>query len=299
MEDKEYLGGSTLPAEIEEAQFPSPIDPLKLYLAEISKHPVLSREEERRLAIRVYKYKDKEAAQRLVLANLRLVVKIALEYFRAYQNILDLIQEGNVGLLQAVKKYNPYKGTKFSTYASFWIRAYILRHMMSSFSLVKVGTTQAQRKLFYRLNREKKRLEAMGITATPQLLADTFDVTPEEVEDMEKRLSYGDLYLDGPLGDEGEDTMMDLIRSDEDIEEKLEEKEKSEILAKKIEEFKASLNEKELFVLERRILAEEPLTLQEIGEVFRISRERVRQIENAVLKKLRERFKGELPELYL
>lgn len=298
MTDKEYEAQGGLPAELEESQLPSPFDPLKLYLAEISRYPVLSREEERRLALRVYKYKDKEAAQRLVLANLRLVVKIALEYFTAYQNILDLIQEGNVGLLHAVKKYNPYKGTKFSTYASFWIRAYILRHIMSSFSLVKVGTTQAQRRLFYRLSKEKRRLEAMGITVTPQLLANTFDVTPQDVEDMEKRLSFGDIYLDAPVGEDSEETLMDLISSDEDIEEQVEEKEKAEILERKIEEFKSSLNEKELFVFEKRILAEEPLTLQEIGEVFGISRERVRQIENAVLRKLKERFKGELPELY-
>lgn len=294
--DKEISG---LPVEVDEQKLPSVFDPLKLYLAEISKYAVLSREEEKKLAIRVYKYKDKEAAQKLVMANLRLVVKIALEYYNAYQNILDLIQEGNIGLLHAVKKYNPYKGTKFSTYASFWIRAYILKHIMNSFSLVKVGTTQAQRKLFYKLNREKRKLEGLGIFVTPKLLADSLDVTPEEVQDMEKRLSYTDIYLDAPISDEGEDKMVDFVRSEENIEEKVEEKEKSEILSRKIEEFKAILNEKELFVFERRILADEPMTLQEIGDILSISRERVRQIENNVLKKLRERFTGELRELSL
>ncbi len=138
---------------------PTPYDPLKKYLSEVSKYPVLSRNEELKLALKVLKYNDREAAHKLAISNLKLVVKIALEYYNAYLNILDLIQEGNVGLLHAVKKYNPYKGTKFSTYASFWIRAYILKYIMDSWSLVKVGTTQGQRKLFYRLNKEKQKLE--------------------------------------------------------------------------------------------------------------------------------------------
>ena len=150
----------------------------------------------------------------LVISNLKLVVKIALEYYNTYLNILDLIQEGNVGLVHAVRKYNPYKGTRFSTYASFWIRAYILKHIMDSWSIVKVGTTQSQRKLFYRLNKEKKKLEALGVIPVPQLLASTLDVKTEEVEDMEKRLAYTDTSLDHPLYDEGEETLMDVMQSD-------------------------------------------------------------------------------------
>ncbi|HOJ44307.1 MAG TPA: sigma-70 family RNA polymerase sigma factor, partial [Syntrophorhabdaceae bacterium] len=250
-----------------------------------------------KLAEKVYKYKDKEAAQKLIISNLKLVVKIALEYYNTYLNILDLIQEGNVGLMHAVKKYNPYKGTKFSTYASFWIRAYILKYIMDTWSLVKVGTTQSQRKLFYRLNKEKQKLEALGVFPAPQLLASTLDVKEGDIESMEKRLSYTDVSLESKLYDEGDDTILDTIKSNEDVEEIVAEKEKQLILTEKINLFKTTLNEKELYVFENRIMAEEPLTLQDIGEKFNISRERVRQIENKVLKKFKERFKTELKEL--
>ena len=276
-----------------------PFDPLKKYLSEVSKYPVLTREEELEISTKVFKEKDRAAAQKLAISNLKLVVKISLEYYNTYLNILDLIQEGNVGLLHAVKKYNPYKGTKFSTYASFWIRAYILKYIMDSWSLVKVGTTQGQRKLFYRLNKEKQKLEALGVYPAPKLLASTLDVKEEEVEDMEKRLAYTDISLEAPVHDESDDTIMDMMKSGENVEEVVAEKEKSEIIAKKVAEFKKTLNDKELYIFEQRIMAEESSTLQEIGARFNISRERVRQIENRVLKKFKERFKGEIADLDL
>ena len=282
---------------LEDKGLPIPYDPLKKYLSEVSKYPVLTREEELEISTKVFKEKDRSAAQKLAISNLKLVVKIALEYYNTYLNILDLIQEGNVGLLHAVKKYNPYKGTKFSTYASFWIRAYILKYIMDSWSLVKVGTTQGQRKLFYRLNKEKQRLEAQGIYPAPKLLASTLDVKEEEVEEMQKRLTYTDISLEAPVHDESDDTIMDMMRSGENVEEVVAEKEKSDILAMKVAEFKKTLNDKELFIFEQRVMAEEPLTLQEIGARFSISRERVRQIENRVLKKFKERFKGEIEDL--
>ncbi len=195
-----------------------PFDPLKKYLSEISHHSVLSREEELEVAEKAHRYKDRDASQRLVTSNLRLVVKIALEYYNTYLNILDLIQEGNVGLVHAVKKYNPYKGTRFSTYSSFWIRAYILKYIMDSWSIVKVGTTQSQRRLFYRLRKEKKKLEAIGVFPAPQLLADALEVKVTEVEDMEKRLSYMDISLEYPVYDDGEETFMDMIKADDNIE---------------------------------------------------------------------------------
>ena len=204
-----------------------------------------------------------------------------------------------VGLVHAVKKYNPYKGTRFSTYASFWIRAYILKHIMDSWSIVKVGTTQSQRKLFYRLNKEKKKLEGLGIMPIPQLLASTLDVKTEEVEDMEKRLAYTDTSLDHPLYDEGEETLMDVLQGTEDIEEIVTTKEKKKILEQKVAEFKKILNDKELLIFEKRIMAEEPMTLQELGERFKISRERVRQIENRVLKKFNDTFQADLRKLDL
>ncbi len=285
--------------DLEDRELPAPFDPLKRYLAEVSKHPVLTRERELELAVKAFDHKDRDAAQMLVISNLKLVVKIALEYYNTYLNILDLIQEGNVGLVHAVKKYNPYKGTRFSTYASFWIRAYILKHIMDSWSIVKVGTTQSQRKLFYRLNKEKKKLEAQGVVPAPQLLASTLDVKAEEVEDMEKRLAFTDMSLDHPLYDEGEETLMDVMQSDENIEEVVAAKEKRDILELKVKEFKTMLNDKELLIFERRIMAEEPMTLQEIGERFKISRERVRQIENRVLKKFNETFQADLRKLDL
>jgi len=283
--------------EIEDKSLPIPFDPLKKYLAEISKHPVLSREEEYELAEKIHKNKDIEAAQKMVISNLKLVVKIALEYYNTYLNILDLIQEGNVGLLHAVKKYNPYKGTKFSTYASFWIRAYILKYIMDSWSLVKIGTTQGQRKLFYRLNKEKQKLEALGVFPAPQLLASTLDVTEEEVESMQKRLAYTDISLETPVHEEGDDTLMDMIKTGDNVEEIVTDREMDSMLSERVAEFKKDLNEKEQFIFEHRIMTDESMTLQEIGEKFKISRERVRQIENKVLNRFKARFKQELKEL--
>ena len=283
--------------EIEDKSLPIPFDPLKKYLAEISKHPVLSREEEYELAEKIHKNKDIEAAQKMVISNLKLVVKIALEYYNTYLNILDLIQEGNVGLLHAVKKYNPYRGTKFSTYASFWIRAYILKYIMDSWSLVKIGTTQGQRKLFYRLNKEKQKLEALGVFPAPQLLASTLDVTEEEVESMQKRLAYTDISLETPVHEEGDDTLMDMIKTGDNVEEIVTDREMDSMLSERVAEFKKDLNEKEQFIFEHRIMTDESMTLQEIGEKFKISRERVRQIENKVLNRFKARFKQELKEL--
>jgi RNA polymerase sigma-32 factor len=280
----------------EEGSLPTPFDPLRKYLSEVSRYHVLSRDEEFEVAKRIYENKDKDAAQKLVMSNLKLVVKIALEYYNTYINILDLIQEGNVGLLHAVKKYNPYKGTKFSTYSSFWIRAYILKHIMDSWSLVKIGTTQSQRKLFYRLNKEKQKLEALGIFPSPKLLASTLDVKEEEVEDMQKRLAYADVSMETPIHDEGDDTIMDMMKSDENVEEIVAEKEKDTIIVSRVKEFKKTLNEKELYIFEHRILSEEPFTLQEIGAHFSISRERARQIESKVMKKFKERFKTEFKD---
>ncbi len=278
----------------DDASLPIPFDPLKTYLAEVSKYPVLTREKELEISRQVFENKDFEAAQKLVMANLRLVVKISLEYYNSYLNILDLIQEGNVGLLHAVKKYNPYKGTKFSTYASFWIRAYILKHIMDSWSLVKVGTTQGQRKLFYRLNKEKQKLEALGIYPAPKILAGILEVKEAEVDCMEQRLAFTDISLETPVHDGSDDTIMDTMRTDEDVEDIVSRKEESEILSRKVKEFKSTLNDKEIFIFDHRTMAEEPHTLQEIGAVFQISRERVRQIENRVLKRFKEQFQGQI-----
>lgn len=268
-------------------------DTLKVYISGVAKYPLLSREEEREVTRVIYENQDLDAVERLAVSNLRLVVKIAMGYYNTYLNILDLIQEGNVGLLHAVKKYNPYKGTKFSTYAQFWIRAYILKYLMDSWSLVKVGTTQGQRKLFFRLNKEKRRLESLGLYPAPKLLASTLRVKEEEVVEMQTRLSNNDVYLEAPLYDEGTETMMDLLSADDDVEDIVSEKEAKNALAEKVRAFKTTLNEKEVCILDDRLLSEEPRTLEEIGTRLHISRERVRQIQQGILKKAKARFNGD------
>ncbi|OPY67232.1 MAG: RNA polymerase sigma factor RpoH [Syntrophorhabdaceae bacterium PtaU1.Bin034] len=264
---------------------PEITDPFRMYLYEISKHPILTKEEEREIAERIYFRNDKEAEQKMVVANLRLVVKIALDYYSYQLNVLDLIQEGNVGLLRAVKKYDPRRGTRFSTYASFWIRAYILKYLMDSWSIVKVGTKDSQRKLFFSLNKEKEKLEKVGITPSAEILAGNLDVSTEDIEDMEKRLYNGDISLEDPVYGGGEE-VMDTLSSDEDIEETVAEKEKREILNKRLVEFKKLLSEKERFIFEHRIMAEEPITLREIGERFNTSRESIRQLQARISKNL-------------
>ncbi|HEX2964554.1 MAG TPA: sigma-70 family RNA polymerase sigma factor [Syntrophorhabdaceae bacterium] len=274
-------------------------DPFRKYLAEMRRYPVLTRKEENEISKQVYDEHDMTAAQKLAVSNLRLVVKIASEYYNVYLNILDLIQEGNVGLLHAVKKYNPYKGTKFSTYASFWIRAYILKHIMDSWSLVKVGTTQGQRKLFYRLNREKQRLESLGIYPTPQLLANNFGLKEKEVEDMEKRLSCNDITLDVPVHDGSDETLMDRMSSDQDVEEIVSERHKSAVLSRMMNEFKATLDERDRYIFDNRVVADEPMSLREIGDIRQISRERVRQVEARIVKRFKIHFQESLEDLGL
>ncbi len=276
----------------EKSSLPASFDPLKQYLAEISRYPLLTRAEEKMLAEKVYKHNDKEAARRIILSNLKLVVKIALGYYNTYMNVRDLIQEGNIGLMQAVRKYNPYKGTKFSTYASFWIRAYILKYIRNNWSLVKVGTTESQKKLFYGLEKEKKRLEAKGILPVPQLLAANLDVTEADVAEMEKRLVMTDVSLDQPLYEDGGETMMDMVEADQNIEDVVEEREKRMIVSRKIARFRELLNERELYIFEHRIMTDEPVTLQEIGDHFSISRERARQIEKVLSDKVSKHLIG-------
>ena len=284
---------------MEDKDLPLRFDPYRQYLAEIRKYPLLTRKEESEISRLVFDHHDMTAAQKLTLSNLRIVVKIASEYYNTYLNILDLIQEGNVGLLHAVKKYNPYKGTKFSTYASFWIRAYILKHIMDSWSLVKVGTTQGQRKLFYRLNGEKQRLEALGIYPTRKLLASNFGLKEREVEDMEKRLSYNDIALDVPVYDGSDETLMDRISSDQNVEEIVSERHKSAVLSKMIDEFKATLDDRDRYIFDHRVITDEPMSLREIGDSCRISRERVRQVQTKIIKRFKTHFQGSLADLGL
>lgn len=263
-------------------------DPFTRYYREVSKHPLMTREEEWEMAHRVRMDGNKDAGQKMVLANLRLVVKIALGY-GGYPNLLDLVQEGNIGLMRAVWKYDPERGTRFSTYASFWIRAYILKYLMNSWSMVKMGTKESQRMLFYRLNRERERLERLGITPCTEVLAGNLKASTAAIEDMEQRLYHGDVSLDEPHGDGN--SLKDTIGSGEDIEKALLEKDNTEALHKRLGDFKKQLTEKESFIFDNRMVAEDPLTLREIGEYFNISRERVRQIQAKISTNLARNLK--------
>lgn len=267
-------------------------DPITSYLNEIRKYPLLSREEELDLAKDYFESKNPDAAQKLVTSNLRFVVKIAAEYSKFGSRLIDLVQEGNVGLMHAVREFNPYKGVRLITYAVWWIRGYIQDYLMRQYSLVRIGTTQNQRKLFYRLQKEKENLDALGEYPSAQLLAEKLGIPQAEVEEMQSRLSGRDLSLDKPIDDDSPVSLLDLQKKADDyqLEEDLALKEQIEILKNQIELLKPELKEKELIILNERILADEPLTLQEIGEKYGITREAVRQAEVRVMNKIKAKF---------
>jgi RNA polymerase sigma-32 factor len=273
-------------------------DPLQRYLSEISNYKLLTREQERELGIRVQENGDAEAAYRLVTSNLRLVVKIALEFQRVWmQNLLDLIQEGNIGLMQAVKKFDPYKNVKFSYYASFWIKAYILKFIMDNWRLVKIGTTQGQRKLFFKLKKEKQKLVEQGFDPKPKLLSQRLGVSEREIVDMDQRLDGWDVSLDSPLKDDSDTERIEFLSTEVDsAEDQVAKKEMESLLHEKIAEFRKKMTDRELEIFDLRIFSDNPVTLQEIGDRYGISRERVRQVEKNVIKKMREYFKNEIPD---
>jgi RNA polymerase sigma-32 factor len=275
-------------------------DPLQAYLAEIRRHKLLSPEEEHDLAVRYSVSGDVDAAARLVTANLRLVVKIAYEYRRAYRNLLDLIQEGNIGLMQAVKKFDPHRGVKLSSYAAWWIRAYILRFVLNNWRMVKIGTTQTQRKLFFNLGKEQARLAAMGIEPTTERIAQRLGVEENEIVEMDKRMRATDLSLDAPLseGSEGPGTSrIELTAAPQDrADDALGLREFNRDLSTELERFGASLVGREKYIFERRLMTESPMTLQEIGEQFGLSRERVRQLERRLLNQLRSHLMEHMGE---
>jgi RNA polymerase sigma-32 factor len=275
-----------------------PYDPLQRYLMEIRRYPLLTREEEHRLAVEYKQFGNIEAAYKLVTSNLRLVVMIAREYQKAFRNLLDLIQEGNIGVMEALKNFDPYRGIRFPSYAVWWIRAYIIRCIMNDWRMVKIGTTQAQRKLFFNLQKEKQKLEAEGFTPGPKLLAQRLNVKEGEVVEMEQRLANRDLSTDVPIGDDEEVTLLNFLADNKQTpEERLAEAEYRQVLSEKMEAFARGLKDKELVIFRERLLNEAPLTLREIGEKYGISRERVRQIEERVKKKLKEYLNKEFKDV--
>jgi len=295
--DQDDADADGFPLDLAPAKPPAPIDTLQRYLWEIRQYKVLSKEEQEELARRYHENGDTEAAAELATSNLRLVVKIAMEHQRYWMsNLLDLIQEGNAGLLQAVKKFDPFRGIKFSYYASFWIKAYILKFIMDNWRLVRLGTTQAQRKLFYNLSKEKEKLQAMGITPGPKLLAERMGVSEQDVVDMDQRLDSWELSLDAPVRDESEDSHQTFMPDEKPLaEESLLEKELRKLFHDKLMEFRQTLDDKELDILDRRILSEDPMTLSDLGEEHGVSRERVRQIQVRLLEKLKAYMQESIP----
>jgi RNA polymerase sigma-32 factor len=275
-----------------------PFDPLQVYLLEIKKYELLTREEEIELAIRVREKNDERAVFRLVTSNLRLVVKIAMDFHRYWtKNLLDLIQEGNLGLIQAVKKFDPYRGIKFSYYASFWIKAYMLKFIMDNWKLVKIGTTQNQRKLFFNLAKERDALIAQGFTPEPRLLAERLDVKEEEVVEMSQRLGGWEVSLSAPVGEDSRESYDSLLPDPgKGIEEELYEDEGQRKLREKIQEFGKTLSGKEADIFENRIMSDSPLTLREFGDKYHISRERVRQIQEKIIKNIKIFLKENIPD---
>ncbi|MEN9529329.1 MAG: hypothetical protein RI932_1202 [Pseudomonadota bacterium] len=269
-----------------------PSSALSRYLAELRRYPLLTIEEERRLATEAYEKNSVEARQRLVTANLRLVVKIAMEYRRAYAQMLDLIQEGNAGLVQAVNRFNPYRGVKLSTYSAWWIRAYILKFLMDNKSLVRIGTTDAQRKLFFRLRAEAEKMYALTQRFDARLLAEKIGVKESEVVEMNQRLSKGDVSLDTPVYEDQAGTRQVDLLEDEDlgVDERMAHEQLLALLREQAELIEKELNERDLFIFRNRILAEDPVTLQDVGDKFGITRERARQLEAKVIRKIRERL---------
>lgn len=266
----------------------SSLEPLQRYLAEIRKYPFLTREEEQRLAIKFKEEGDLQAVTQLILSHLRLAVSIAMEYKNLPFNTMDLIQEGNVGLMQAVKKFDPYRNIRVSTYAAWWIRAYILRHILQNWRLVRIGTTEAQRKLFFQLSKERERLEKLGYEAGPKLLADNLHVKEREVVEMQGRLGQRELSLDEPAGGESDELLGSLIPSQQEAaDEKFGNEELRALFQAKLKEFIKTLKPRDQEILQDRVLAETPKTLETLGAKYKISKERVRQLEENLLKKLK------------
>jgi RNA polymerase sigma-32 factor len=285
-----------LPAPVTTDRALEPVDALTQYMAQLRSYPPISREEEHELAVKWFEEGDTEAARRLVVANLRLVVKIAMEYRRAWTNVLDLIQDGNIGLMEAVQRFDPYRDVKLSSYAVYWIRAYILKHVIDNYRMVRIGRSRAERKLFYRLNKERQALERQGYEVEPRLLAERLDVSEDDVVQMEQRMAEGEVSLNAPARrDEGSAEFGDFVPAKgASAEENVADAELRRVFLENVQEFAGTLSERDRKIVEERILAENPRTLRELGEEFGVSRERIRQLEARLVERLREHMKENL-----
>lgn len=273
-------------------------DPYRRYVAEVRRYPLLTREEEQELARRYRDSGDRDALFRLVTANLMLVVRVALSFRRAARNLLDLVQEGNVGLMQAIDRFDPELGVRLPTYAAWWIRAYMVKFLLDNVRLVRVGTTNARRKLLYNLRQEKRRLEEQGFEVGPKLLAERFGVSEEDVTDIQAALSSRDVSLNEPVGEDEDRTRADLLPSQTPtVEEAVARGELQTRAEEAIARFRATLNVRERALLDERILSEDPLTLQALGDRFGTTREAVRQVEARLNTRLKDFLRKELGDL--
>ncbi|RYZ83880.1 MAG: sigma-70 family RNA polymerase sigma factor [Proteobacteria bacterium] len=267
----------------------STTDPLAIYLSDIRKYPLLTKEQEQEIARKYFDTKDPEAAQILVKSNLRFVVKVAAEYSKFGAKMIDLVQEGNVGLMHAVREFNPYKGARLITYAVWWIRGYIQEYLMRQYSMVRIGTTQNQRKLFYQLQKQKDALDALGNSPSVALISSRLGIPEDEVQQMAQRMSGRDVSLDRPLDEDSGSSMLDMQKAttEMDLDDLIARDEQLAILNEKLAQIRPELSEREKIILDERILNDDPLTLQEIGEKHGITREAVRQMEVRVMKKIK------------
>lgn len=272
-----------------------PADPFYLYISKIRQTPSLSHEEEMELAKRFRETGDKEAAYKLITSNLMLVVKIAYEFRTQFQNMLDLIQEGNYGLLRAVQKFDPFKGVRLSTYASYWIRAYMLKYLLDNWRLVRVGTTNMRRKLLYNLKTIQSRLEEGGGDSNPRLLAEKFGASEQDIIDIQQSLGAADTSIHQPQGEDGGRELQEMLPSgDNDMADDLSRHEIMKKFQSAITEFKKKLKPVELDLIDKRILSDTPLTLREIGEAHGVTREAIRQQEARLMKRLKDHLTKEL-----
>ncbi len=296
-DDAEPHGPVISPSSV--ARISSSRDNLHLYLKEVSRFPMLQPEEEQELAKRVRDHGDTDAAFRLVSSHLRLVVKIAMDFQRRWmQNVLDLIQEGNVGLMRAVNKFDPDKGIKFSYYAAFWVKAYILKYIMNNWRMVKIGTTQVQRKLFFNLNKERQKLISQGFDPDAAMLSEKLGVSIDQIQEMDQRLGASDMSLDMQVSDAtGGASRMDFLPAlDAGVEDSIASNEIAALIQMHLESIIPKLNEKENYILQNRLLTDEPVTLREIGERYNVTRERVRQLEARLLEKLRQHLSNDIKD---
>ncbi|MDF0667875.1 MAG: RNA polymerase factor sigma-32 [Nitrospira sp.] len=274
-----------------------PFTALQQYLAEVRRYPYLSKEEELQLFQEYQTHGSREAAVKLIMANLRVSVSIAAEYLHTGADHMDLIQEGNVGLMQAIKKFDPSKNVRFYAYAAWWSRAYILRYLLHTFRLVKVGTTQDQRKLFYNLKKEKAKLEREGFAPDTKLLADRLNVRERDVIEMDQRLGNWELSLDQPIGEDQDSTLLDVLPSHhEPADEQIADHQLKTLFRAKLAEFIKTLEERDEDILRNRILSDSPLTLDDLGDKYGITKERTRQLEARIIKRLRDYLKKDIKD---